>query len=158
MDTPHVVATWIHTIAFVIAWGYFGVLGRIVLPGLELTLGTPAQADALRSIERRAVPLLGLSVALFTITGTWLLVVDPAYAGLGDVLASSWTALMFAKHGLIVALVLVAVAIDRAIRRLGDTPDAAKAPQMRRIRMGAEAATALGALIALATAAAQAAA
>ena len=158
MDPLPVLATWIHTVAFVIAWGYFGVLGRIILPGLAESLGKPAQDDVLVAIERRAWPLLGLSVILFLITGTYLLLVDPEYKGLGNVLASTWTSLMFAKHAVIAGLVIVAVAMDRLIRRLGDGPDdATRHAIRRRIALSAEGATALGAVIALLTVAAQAA-
>ena len=158
MEPLPVLATWIHTVAFVIAWGYFGVLGRIILPGLAGALGKPAQADVLVAIERRAWPLLGLSVILFVATGTYLLVIDPEYKGLGNILGSTWTTLMFAKHALVAVLVILAVAIDRLIRRLGETPDgAARDAVKRRISWSAEGATALGAVIALLTVWAQAA-
>jgi hypothetical protein len=28
MDILQVLAVWLHTLAFVIAWGYYGILGR----------------------------------------------------------------------------------------------------------------------------------
>jgi uncharacterized membrane protein len=157
MDPVHVVATWVHTLAFVIAWGYYGVLGRMILPGLAGTLGRPAQIDVLVAIERRALPLVLLSVVLFTLSGTYLLLVDPAYAGLGNVLASAWTALMFAKHGLVVVLVILGVLVDRQIRRLAEAgDDASRVALFARLRLATEGATAAGALIALLTVAAQA--
>ena len=88
---------WLHTVALVIAWGYYGILGRIAIPALARSLDSTDQARALADIERRAVPLVLLSVVLFTITGRYLLVVDPAYAGLGNVFGSTWTVLMLAK-------------------------------------------------------------
>ena len=156
MDIALVLAAWLHTLAFVIAWGYYGILGRMVLPGLERSLDRPAQADALGAIERRALPLVGLSLALFTLTGDYLLVVDPKYAGLGDFFASTWTTLMLVKHVLVIILVVVAVYIDRLIRRVGDaTDDAGRDAASRRLRLSAEVATGLGAVIALLTVAAQ---
>ena len=156
MDIGLVLATWLHTLAFVIAWGYYGILGRMVLPGLERSLDRPAQADALVAIERRALPLVGLSLVLFTLTGSYLLVVDPKYAGLGDFFASTWTILMLVKHVLVIILVVVAVYIDRLIRRVGDaTDDAGRDAASRRLRLSAEGATGLGALIVLLTVAAQ---
>jgi uncharacterized membrane protein len=157
MDPLVLLATWIHTVAFVIAWGYYGVLGRIILPGLAGSLGGPAQADVLAAIEARARPLLLMSVILFTITGTYLLVIDPEYAGLGNVLTSTWTVLMFAKHAVILGLVILAVAIDRLVRRLAEAPDdATRVAVRRRLALSVEGATALGAVIALLTVGAQA--
>jgi uncharacterized membrane protein len=157
MDLSQVLAAWLHTLAFVIAWGYYGILGRVVLPGLERSLERPAQVAALVAIERRALPLVVLSLVLFTATGTFLLVVDPQYAGLGDFFASTWTTLMLVKHVLVVALVVLGVAVDRLIRRAGEaTSDDVRESAIRRAALSAEGATGLGALVVLLTAAAQA--
>jgi uncharacterized membrane protein len=159
MDMPQVLAAWLHTVAFVIAWGYYGILGRMVLPGLEHSLAGPAIGDALVAIERRALPLVGLSVVLFALTGTYLLLADPHYAGLGNVLASTWTKLMLVKHVLVIGLVVLGVAVDRLIRDVGDaTTDGDRRSALRLLALGAEGATGLGALIALLTVAAQVAA
>jgi uncharacterized membrane protein len=159
MDVLLVLAVWLHTVAFVIGWGYYGVLGRMILPALGRSLDGPAQASALVAIERRALPLVVVSLVLFSVTGSYLLVADPQYAGLGDVFASAWTVLMLVKHVLVVGLVVLGVAADRVVRRIGDaTTDAARASGIRRLTLTAEGATVLGALIVLLTAAAQAAA
>ena len=57
MDAPHVIALWLHTIGFVIAWGYYGVLARVVVPALERSLELSKQASTLVAIERRATPV-----------------------------------------------------------------------------------------------------
>ena len=157
MDLPLVLAVWLHTLAFVIAWGYYGILGRMVLPAIERSLERPAQAAALVAIERRALPLIVLSLVLFTATGTYLLVIDLHYGGLGNVFASTWTTLMLVKHVLVVGLVVLGVIVDRLIRRVGEaTSENARESALRRLRLSAEGATGLGALIVLLTAAAQA--
>jgi uncharacterized membrane protein len=157
MDVAQVLSVSLHTIAFVIAWGYYGVLGRIVLPGLARSLDRRAQGAALEAIERRALPLVGLSVGLFVVTGSYLLVTDTSYAGLGNVFASSWTVLMLVKHVLIGVLVVVAIAIDRLIRRLAAaSTDHEREAGFRLLGWSTEGATAIGALIVLLTAAAQA--
>jgi uncharacterized membrane protein len=157
VDLLLVVAVWLHTVAFVIGWGYYGILGRIVLPALGRSLDGPAQASALVAIERRALPLIVISLVLFTVTGTYLLVADPEYAGIGNVLASTWTVLMLVKHVLVVALVVLGVAVDRLGRRAGLATSAeVRAAAIHRLTLTAEGATALGALIVLLTAAAQA--
>lgn len=157
MDLIHVLATWLHTVAFVIAWGYYGILGRFVLPSLLETGDARSRVTALVAIERRALPFVGLTVVLFIVTGSYLLVTNSHYAGIGNVGASGWAALMLVKHLVIVALVGVGVALDRMIRGLD--PEAGEADgraAIRPIRLCAEAATALGALVALLTAVAQA--
>jgi len=159
VDLLLVLAVWLHTLAFVIAWGYYGVLGRMILPGLERSLERPAQATALVAIERRALPLVVVSLVLFAATGTYLLVVDPRYTGLGDFFSSTWTTLMLLKHVLVVGLIVVGVYVDRLIRRVGDaTSENDRGAALRRVALSAEGATGLGALIVLLTAAAQAAA
>jgi uncharacterized membrane protein len=156
MDPIAVVATWLHTVAFVIAWGYYGVLGRIVLPGLEVSLDRGPVAATVAAIERRALPLVVLSMVLFGLTGTYLLVSDPKYAGLGAFFATTWTTLMLVKHVVVVALVTAAVLVDQSVRRLANAAtDEERVSAMRGVRLSAEAATGLGALIALLTAAAQ---
>jgi uncharacterized membrane protein len=156
-DPGHLLATWIHTIAFVIAWGYYGVLGRMILPGLAAAFGRPAQVDALRAIERRALPLVVLSLVLFTLTGTWMLLVDPSYAGLGNIGASGWTVLMFAKHLVVVAMVVAGVGVHRLIVGLSEAPDdGTRTSLLGRLRLTTELATGLGAVIALLTVLAQA--
>jgi uncharacterized membrane protein len=158
MDLGQVIAVWLHTLAFVIAWGYYGILGRMVLPALERSLELPELAAALVAIERRALPLIGLSLVLFTATGTYLLVVDPHYAGLGNVFASTWTTLMLTKHVFVVGLVLVGVYVDRLIRSVeAATSEDVRRSDLRRLALSTEAATGIGALIVLLTAAAQAA-
>jgi len=156
MDVLAVAAVWLHTVAFVIAWGYYGVLGRIVLPALERSLGTAGVAPALASIERRALPLIVISMVMFGVTGSYLLAVDPEYAGLGNFFATTWTTLMLVKHIVVGGLVAAAVLVDRFIHQMqAATTDGERESALRRARLGTEAATVLGALIALLTAAAQ---
>lgn len=156
MDIPQVLAVWLHTLAFVIVMGYYGILGRVVLPALERSLDGPAQAAALVAIERHALPLVLLSVALFAVTGTYLLFIDPHYAGLGNFFASTWTTLMLIKHVLVIALVALGVMVDRFIRHVGEaTSDSARGSALRRLELSAEGATGMGALVILLTVVAQ---
>ena len=157
MDWAQVVSAWLHTVAFVIAWGYYGILGRMIIPGLERTFEPTARADALLAIERKALPLILVSVVLFTITGSYLLVADPEYAGLGNV-GNTWAALMLGKHLLVVVLIVLGVVVDRLIRWAAEVADdRARAKYLRWLRWCTEGATAVGAVIALLTVAAQAA-
>jgi uncharacterized membrane protein len=159
MDALTVLAIWAHTLGLVIAWGYYGILGRVALPALERSLDRPTLATTLQAVERRAVPLVAISALLFTVSGSYLLVVNPHYAGLGNVFASTWTVLMLAKHVLVIGFVALAVAVDLFVRRIARTTDSRRqARDLRRLGFSAEGATGLGALIVLLTAAAQVAA
>ncbi len=157
MDLALVLSLWLHTLAFVIAWGYYGVLARMILPAFARSLEPTEQATVLEAIERRALPLVGVSLVLFFVTGTYLLVSDPKYAGLGHVIASTWTTLMLVKHLLVVVMIALGVAVDVLIRSLASSPDEdARASTFRWLSRSAEGAMGLGALIVLLTAAAQA--
>lgn len=156
MDLVLLFAIALHTVAFVIAWGYYGILGRIVLPALRRSLDPPAATGTLVAIEARALPLVLFSVVLFIVTGTYLLFMSPGYAGLGDFFANSWSALMLAKHVVVVALVALGIVVDRLVRRAGAaSDDAARSAALGRVELAAEATTGLGAVIVLLTAAAQ---
>src|SRR3970282_1719095 len=98
MDLTRVGAIALHTLAMMIVLGYYGVLGRIVLPALRRTLETRQLALSLVAVERRAKPLLVISIALFAITGIYLMIVDEQYAGLGNVVGSTWATLVLGKH------------------------------------------------------------
>jgi uncharacterized membrane protein len=159
MDVPQLLAIAVHTLAFVIAWGYYGILGRIVLPALERTLEGVALGTAIGEIERRALPLVVLSAILFMVSGSYLLVADPHYAGLGNLFASTWTTLILLKHVVVLVLVVLAVAVDTYARRVANAiDDAVRTRALRRLSLAAEATTGVGALVVLLTAAAEAAA
>jgi uncharacterized membrane protein len=156
MDGLQVLSAWLHTVAFVIAWGYYGVLARMILPGLAHTVEPVSRSIALLAIERRALPFVLLCVILFTITGSYLLVSDPQYAGLGN-FGSGWSALMLGKHLLVVVFVGLGVIVDRLIRWAADVDDdRARDTYLRWLGWVADLATGVGALIALLTVAAQA--
>jgi uncharacterized membrane protein len=156
MPVLDVGAVWLHTLALLIALGYYGILGRVVVPSLERTLAGADLSAALVAVERRALPLVAVSVVLFTATGSYLLVIDEEYAGLGNFFASTWTTLMLVKHVLIAVVVALAVAVDRFVRQAGRASDeGARGEAVRHTRLAAEAVTGVGALIILLTAAAQ---
>lgn len=156
MDIVQVLAVWIHTLALVIVMGYYGVLGRMVIPALRSSVDVPAQASTMISLERRALPFVLLATALFIATGTYLLFANDRYEGLGNLFASTWTTLILIKHLVVVAFVGLGVVVDVFIRDLGVmSTDADRSAGLRRVGLTAEAATGVGALIILLTAAAQ---
>jgi uncharacterized membrane protein len=155
MDLVELAALWVHTLAMVILLGYYGILGRIVVPALRASLDGPMVVTSLVAVERRARPLLLLSIGLFVLTGGYLLFVDEQYAGIGN-FGSTWAALMVVKHLLVGAIVVLGVAFDRLVQWAAE----AVSDDDRRVTLGwlglaAEGITGLGAIVILLTGAAQ---
>jgi len=155
MDLTRVGAIALHTLAMMIVLGYYGVLGRIVLPALRRTLEPRQLGLSLVAVERRARPLLIISVALFAITGIYLMIVDEQYAGLGNIGGSTWAALVLGKHVVVAALVGVGLVVDRLIDGLADRDEGPPAGSVRLVGLATETATLLGVVVIVMTAAAQ---
>jgi len=156
MDWALLLALWLHAIGLVIVVGYYGVLGRIIIPALQGSLQGRDLADSLAGVERRALPLVLLAVVLFALTGTYLLVVNPDYTGLGRFFDNTWATLMLIKHALVIILVGVGVVVDWIARGLPLTRDDEELRRdVRRFRFCAETAMVLGVLALLLTVAAQ---
>lgn len=154
MDTAHVVALWLHSVAMVIVVGYYGILGRIVLPSLARSLDGPTLGRTVPAIERRALPLVLLSIVLFGVTGAYLLVTDPRYAGLGNI-STTWATLMLVKHLVVVVMIGLGVGVDRLAAAVGEATEAGRHRTMEILTLATEGTTAMGAIVLLLTAAAQ---
>ena len=156
MDVLLVLAITVHTLGLVIALGYYGLLGRLILPALGRALDGPGLAAALVALERRAMPLVMLSALAFSLSGAWLLVDSPQYAGLGNVFASTWTTLMLVKHVLIAGMFGLALLVHRQVARIGAaSPAFGSEADLHRLTRYAEGLTALGAIVIVLTATAQ---
>lgn len=156
MDLGPVLANWLHTVAFVIAVGYYGILGLVVIPGLR-ALESGIAATTLDAIERRALPLIVIATIAFVATGGYLLATDSQYQGVGNLVGSTWTGLLTLKHVFVVGLVGLAMAIDYFIKSAGDAPDdRSRRARIFRVQVAADAALVLGAVIVLVTVIAQA--
>lgn len=157
MDGVWVAASWVHALGMVVLLGYYGILGRIVLPALARTLEGEVLGRTVLQVERRALPLMVLAVVLFTATGTYLLAVDDHYQGLGNLFASTWTTLVTVKHMVVVVMVALGVGVDRlAVAVAEAATESARSRMLGILGLAAEGMTALGALVLLLTAAAQA--
>lgn len=154
MDYVQLGAVSIHTLAMILVVGYYGILGRVILPGLRRSLDDATRAPVLMAIERRAAPLVVLAVGLFVVTGAYLLLVDDQYAGLGNV-SSTWAALMLVKHLLVIVMVVLGFLVDFLVRGLADADPEAQGRDMALLGLATEGATGLGAVIVVLTAAAQ---
>jgi uncharacterized membrane protein len=157
MDTGAVVAAWLHALGVVVVLGYYGILGRIVLPTLKRSLDSETMARTIFALERRALPVVVLGVLLFTVTGVVLLAGDERYAGPGNLFANTWTTLLTVKHVVIIAMLVLGVAIDRLAAGIADTAtDEARLRGVGMLELAADGMTGMGAIVLLLTAVAQA--
>ena len=88
---------WLHTLATVVFIGHFVLLAVIYLPALA---ENPA---ALSVISKRSRWWMYASLLVFTLTGIYLMLVDPNYLGVGR-FNNFWSMMMLVKHVLIVGM------------------------------------------------------
>jgi len=147
-------ATWIHTIAIVVLLGYYTTLSLVVLPWLT-SGGSREPGSVIAAVERRALPWILASVALFTVTGVVLMA---ANTGANP----DWAPLIIVKHVIVVAMIALGVVVDRVLvpRVAGTwwTPAVVPSTDVRDLRPIVQASavmSVLGAVVLLLTAAAQ---
>lgn len=107
-------STSLHVLATVVFVGYYLFTGLIYLPVLERCMPANALRDVLEQVSGRLRPFFGGSLLIFLATGTYLMVINQSYQGLGQFFANPWSALMVIKHGLVLAFLVLAVASERA--------------------------------------------
>ncbi len=147
-------STWLHTLATVVFVGHYVFLTLIYLPVLERRSGCDELRQVLEQVSHRLQPYFGGSLLVFLATGTYLMLINQDYLGLGNFFANTWSILIVAKHVLVLGFLMLAIYSDRAIlTKIGD-----KQPQfLSQFRLALRANTLLGLLILLFTSAAQAA-
>jgi len=146
-------STWLHTLATIIMIGYFAFASLIYLPVLERRFQAQALRELLAQVSARLRPWFGGALLAFLVTGTYLMLVNPDYLGLGRFFANPWSLLIVIKHVLVLAFLVLAVVPERAyLRQAGEgDPEA-----LRRYRLALNLDLVLGAAILLLTAFAQA--
>jgi hypothetical protein len=92
-------STWLHALATVILIGHYLLLSVLYLPVLERGGGV-----FLSQISKRSRPWMYGSLAIFMLTGIYLMLVDPNYLGVGD-FGNFWSVMMLVKHLLIVGMI-----------------------------------------------------
>ena len=147
-------STWLHSLATVEFIGHYLFLSMVYLPVLQRQAQGAALLELLEHVSSRLRPLFGGSLLAFVVTGTYLMVIDDQYQGLGDFFANTWSALMIVKHVLVVAFLAIAIGSERTLTtKLSDQQP--QAVGQFRLTLGIN--SVLGLLILLLTAAAQAA-
>ena len=143
---------WLHTLATVVFVGHYLFMCLVYLPVFE----HHAQGDALRqlleSVSSRLRPYFGSSLLVFLITGTYLMMINEDYLGLGNFFGNAWSALIVIKHVVVMAFLAIAIYSERAI--MGKISE--ERPQaLKQFRLALGINTFLGVLILLLTTAAQ---
>jgi uncharacterized membrane protein len=158
VDVAQAVATWLHSVATVILLGYYVLLALVVVPVLRRAVDAPTLGRVIPTVERRALPLILGSIGVFLVTGTYLLLTDDRFLGVGHFFGSTWSTLIVIKHVLVIVLIGIGVYIDLLVVPDIATPvdEAAQTAAVRRLARSAAAIAVLGAVVLLLTAAAQA--
>jgi putative copper export protein len=128
-------------------------LAQMEFPG-RVVNRPPGQSET----RYQALPLILVSIGVFLVTGTYLLLTDDRFLGLGHFFGGTWSTLIVVKHVLVVALVGIGVYIDLLVVPDVANPvdEASRSAGVRRLARSASAMAALGATVLLLTAAAQA--
>lgn len=145
-------STWLHALATVVFIGYYLFTSLIYLPVFESQMQTNALRDLLEQASARLRPFFGGSLLIFLVTGTYLMLINKNYLGLGDFLANPWSILMVSKHVLVLAFLALAIVSERVF--LGHISDE-KPEALRQFRWALNINMILGVVILLLTSIAQ---
>jgi uncharacterized membrane protein len=146
-------SNWLHVLATIIFIGYDLFMCLIFLPIFTRQMSAPDLRDLLERISSRLQPYFGGSILIFLVTGTYLLVINQYYGGLGHFFNNPWSALITIKHLLVVVFLALGIYADRAyLEKISDEKPAALKQFRRAINFNAV----LGVVIILLTSIAQA--
>lgn len=145
-------STGLHVLATIVFVGYYVFTGLIYLPVLERQLQTHALRELLECVSARLRPFFGGSLLVFLITGTYLMVINKSYTGLGQFFSNPWSILMVIKHGLVFVFLALAIFSERAF--LGQISDK-KPAALKNFKLAVNGNIMLGIIIVLMTSIAQ---
>jgi uncharacterized membrane protein len=147
-------STWLHTLATIVMVGYYLFTSLIFLPIFESQMQGTALRNLLERVSNRLRPYFGGSLLIFMITGTYLMLINEAYLGLGNFFANPWSILIVVKHVLVVAFLALAMYSERVfLAQISDE----KTDALKKFRLALNINTFLGLFIILLTSIAQAA-
>ncbi len=78
--------------------GYYLFASLIYLPTFERQLQADALRKLLEQVSARLRAFFGGSLLVFLVTGTYLMLINKNYLGLGNFFANPWSTLMVIKH------------------------------------------------------------
>ncbi len=141
-------SVWLHTLATVVFIGHFVLLAGIYIPALA------KNGLALSEISKRSRPWMYLSLLVFAITGTYLMLIDSGYLGFMD-FGNFWGIVMLLKHILVFVMIGIGFWFN-AILRVGPMMSSNNPEQaITRFRQYVNAMAICGMLVLLLTALAQ---
>lgn len=145
-------STWLHSLATVVFVGHYLFLSRVYLPVFERQAKGDALRKLLEKVSSRLRPYFGGSLLIFILTGTYLMMINKDYLGLGNFFGNAWSVLIVIKHVLVFAFLALAIFSERAIMaKISDEQPQA----LKQFRLSLGVNTLLGILILLLTTIAQ---
>ena len=104
-----VVCTWLHLVVLVIWVGH--MVNALILfgPLASKHVNQNSYGDFIADYRRRDRPVALGCIAIFLITGLFLTLLNEQYTGLGQVFSNSWSAVLFAKHILVLAMIVLGI-------------------------------------------------
>ncbi len=144
---------WLHALATIVMVGHYVFTRLIYLPVFEHRMGANALCELLEQVSTRLRPYFGGSLLIFLVTGTYLMLVNQDYLGLGHFFDNPWSALIVIKHVLVLAFLVLAVYSERAY--MGQISDE-NPKALKNFRLSLDINLALGMAILLMTSVAQA--
>lgn len=144
---------WLHALATIVMVGHYVFTGLIYLPVFERRMRANALCELLEQVSTRLRPYFGGSLLIFLATGTYLMLINQEYLGLGHFFDNPWSALIVIKHVLVLAFLVLAIYSERAyMRHIGDENPRA----LKNFRLSVNINLVLGVIIILMTSVAQA--
>jgi uncharacterized membrane protein len=107
---------WLHSLAMIVFIGHYLLLALIYLPAMRQN-PLDVAGPILSGFSRQSRSWMYISLALFFLTGIYLMFVDPNYMGVGK-FGNTWAVMMLIKH-LLVLVMLGAGFWFNAIWRVG---------------------------------------
>jgi uncharacterized membrane protein len=110
-------SVWLHTLATIVFIGHYVLLAIIYLPVLVKDKSDSSTGMILGEISKRSRSWLYISLLVFIITGTYLMLIDPGYLGFLN-FGNLWGILMLIKHLLVIGMIVAGFWFN-AILRVG---------------------------------------
>ena len=107
-------STWLHVMSTILMVGYYIFTGLIFLPVLARQLQAEALRSLLEQVSARLRPYFAAALLAFIASGTYLMMTNQQYLGLGHFFANPWSALIVIKHFIVLAFLILAFTSERA--------------------------------------------
>ena len=102
-QTLTVLSFWLHSLAMTVFIGHYILLALIYLPAVRQSTLDVA-GPFLSGFSKQSRRWMYISLALFFLTGIYLMFVDPNYMGVGQ-FGNTWAMMMLIKHVLILVMI-----------------------------------------------------